>query len=60
LVSSIRSVKLFPATDIPYTNAFSIVFLLDYGCKDKQKNESSQGCGPQTCELLILFCKSGI
>lgn len=21
---------------------------------------SSQGCGPQTCELLILFCKSGI
>ena len=22
------------------------------------KNESSQGCGPQTCELLALFCKS--
>jgi hypothetical protein len=28
--------------------------------KDKQKKQSSQGCGPQTCELLMLFCKSGI
>ena len=28
--------------------------------KINKKNESSQGCGPQTCELLILFCKSGI
>jgi len=24
------------------------------------KKQSSQGCGPQTCELLMLFCKSGI
>ena len=25
-----------------------------------KKNESSQGCGPQTCELLFLYCKSEV
>ena len=52
LVSSIRSVKLLPPTDMPYTKAFSITFTsfqLDY--KGNEKKESSQGCGPQCCEL---------
>jgi hypothetical protein len=41
LVSSIRSVKLFPATDIPYTNAFSIAvsFYLITDAKISKKNK---------------------
>ena len=33
----------------------SIIFRI---CNIRIKNESSQGCGPQPCELLALFCKS--
>ena len=39
LVSSIRSVKLLPPTDIPYTKAFSITFSHYYYCKVNEKNK---------------------
>ena len=29
-------------------------------CNTRIKKQSSQGCGPQPCELLIVYCKSGV
>ena len=39
-------------------SAAIILYILYLQYSDKK--QSSQGCGPQPCELLIVFCKLGI